>query len=48
MCLPRSYMSLMRSLIAEGAVGKVMNIQHLEPVGWYHVSVIAFGSSTVV
>ena len=30
------YMSLMRSLIEDGAVGKVMNIQHLEPVGWYH------------
>lgn len=30
------YMSLMRSMIEEGSVGKVMNIQHLEPVGWWH------------
>ena len=30
------YMSMMRELIQDGAVGKVMNIQHLEPVGWWH------------
>lgn len=29
-------MSLMRSMIQGGSVGKVMNIQHLEPVGWWH------------
>jgi predicted dehydrogenase len=26
----------MRQLIEDGAVGDVMNVQHLEPVGWYH------------
>ncbi len=33
-CAP--YTRVLRSLIAEGAVGEIVNIHHLEPVGFWH------------
>ena len=30
------YFRKLHELIASGSIGEVMNIQHLEPVGWFH------------
>ena len=30
------YMRKLKSLVDSGALGELISIQHLEPIGWYH------------
>lgn len=32
------YTRMLRQLLADGAIGEIVSIQHLEPVGWWHMA----------